>query len=84
MATCSNADSVLEASALIQSNSEKLDIFVNGASSEFVQLGTGDPTPVVRNLVNTFREDIEQVIDSIIPAGVASAITSSYIDSLFA
>ena len=51
MATCTKADSVLEAAALIRANGSKIDKFTNGSSIETVQLGSGPATPVLRNVV---------------------------------
>lgn len=69
MATCSSADSVLEAAALIKSNGTKLDTFVNGTSTQTVQLGTGAPTPTLRkfiaeaqNIVNLAANDAAQTV----------------------
>lgn len=41
---------VLEAVVSAQANAEKFDKFVNGGVLEEVQLGTGQPTPTLRNL----------------------------------
>lgn len=47
---CNNdPNEVIEKVALVKSASEKLDKFINGTSSETVQLGTGAATPTIRN-----------------------------------
>lgn len=51
MAECSSAESVLEAAALIKANGGKIDQFVNGGAFEEVQLGVGQPTPTLKNVV---------------------------------
>lgn len=83
MADCSSAESVLESMAGIRANGQKIDKFTNGTDSQTVQLGTGSPTPCLRKLVKESRETIQHVVDTIVPAGTATAITNSYIDGLF-
>lgn len=60
MATCSSADSVLDAASQIKSNATKLNTFVNGTASQTVQLGTGDPTPTLRKFVADAQDVVTQ------------------------
>ena len=60
MATCSSADSVLDAASQIKSNATKLNTFVNGTASQTVQLGTGNPTPTLRKLVADAQDVVTQ------------------------
>lgn len=57
MAECSSVDSILEAAALIKTNGGKIDKIVNGTALETVQLGTGSPTPTLRNAVRQIMAD---------------------------
>lgn len=75
MATCTSADSILEAMALIKADSAKIDKFTNGTASETVQLGTGNPTPVLRK----FIADAQAIVD----AFANPHITEATIDGLF-
>jgi len=85
MATCSSADSVLDAASQIKSNATKLDTFVNGTSSQTVQLGTGNPTPSLRkfiadaqDIVSLAANDAAQtVVDSVAENAAAIAALES-------
>ena len=83
MADCSSAESVLESMAAIRANGQKIDKFTNGTDSQTVQLGTGSPTPCLRKLVADSQTMVQEAIDALIPAGEATAISSTYIDGLF-
>lgn len=84
MATCSSAEDVIESANIIKADSALIHKFTHGKSTETVQLGTGAATPVLRNLVRSIEISVQEAVDSIIPAGEAAAITSSYIRALFA
>lgn len=75
MAICTNADSILEAAALIKANGTKINTFTNGTSTQTVQLGTGDPTPCLRK----FIADAQAIVDSF----ANPHITEAMIDGLF-
>ncbi len=75
MAICTNADSILEAAALIKANGTKINTFTNGTSSQTVQLGTGSPTPCLRK----FIADAQAIVDSF----ANPHITEAMIDGLF-
>lgn len=79
MATCSSADSVLDAAVLIKENGTKLNTFVNGTENQTVQLGTGDPTPTLRNMVanavSVVTDAMEEAITNDVEANQA-AITA--------
>ena len=87
MATCTSAESVIESANLIREDASLIHKFTHGTDVETVELGSGDPTPTLRKLVRDARVSIlwsvQEAVDSVIPAGVAVAITQAYIDSLF-
>ena len=71
MATCSSADSVLEAASQIKSNAVKLNNFVNGDENTTVQLGSGEPTPSLRKLVNDVFDDVATSLEGEIGTALA-------------
>lgn len=55
---CKNdPNEVIEKVVSAKTNADKFDKFVNGLDSETVQLGSGDPTPTVRNVVRQVMAD---------------------------
>ena len=64
---------ILEYVAAAKTNAQKFNTFVNGSSTQTVQLGTGDPTPVLRKFIadaqsvvaTAANEAAETVLDDI-------------------
>lgn len=76
MAICNNADSILEAAALVKANGTKIDAFTNGTSSQTVQLGIGDPTPCLRK----FIADAQAIVDSFANPHITEAMINGLFD----
>lgn len=71
MATCSSAESVLNAASQIRSNADKLNDFVNGDENTTVQLGSGARTPSLRKLVNDVFDDVATSLEGEIGTAIA-------------
>lgn len=59
---CNNSpDEVIEKIISAKANADKFDKFINGTDTQTVQLGSGSPTPSIRNVVRQVKADGEWI-----------------------
>lgn len=59
---CNNSpDEVIDKIVSAKANADKFDKFVNGTDTQTVQLGSGYPTPTIRNVVRQIKADGEWI-----------------------